>query len=145
MGIFSENNRVKGQSSTATIIAKGCTVKGKIKVETKLQIDGKVEGEVDVANQLLISKSGYVEGEINTKHLIINGKFEGICHADFIQILSCGNFNGTIFSDNLSIEPGGKLTGIANPSEKKSPKPEPTLTLDVQDEQQATTNKSTKK
>jgi len=142
MGIFSENNRVKGQSSTSTIIAKGCTINGKIKVETKLQIDGKVEGEIAVANKLLISKSGYVEGEINAKHLIINGKFEGVCHADFIQILSCGNFSGTLFSDNLSIEPGGKLTGIANPSEKKSVDQEPAPTLDLED---TTLNKNAKK
>ena len=145
MGIFSKNNRVKSQSSTANIIAKGCTVNGKIKVETKLQIDGKVEGELEVLDQMLISKSGYVEGEINAKHLIINGKFEGTCHSDFIQILSCGNFNGTIFSDNLSIEPGGKLTGIANPSKKKLPRQEPTLTFEIQDEQEIITNKNTKK
>ena len=57
-------------------------------------------------------------GEITTDRLIINGEFEGTCHAERIEILSQGCVSGTVYSDNLSIEPGGKFTGITNPSEK---------------------------
>jgi cytoskeletal protein CcmA (bactofilin family) len=118
MGIFSRNNGVKSQSSATTLIAEGCTINGHIKIENQLQIDGHVEGQIEAANQIKISESGYVIGEITTDRLIINGEFEGTCHATFIEILSQGSVSGTVFSDNLSIEPGGKFTGITNPSEK---------------------------
>jgi len=118
MGIFSRNNGVKSQSSATTLIAEGCTINGKIKVENRLQIDGHVEGQIEASNQIKISESGYVIGEITTDRLIINGEFEGTCHAAHIEILSQGCVSGTVYSDNLSIEPGGKFTGITNPSEK---------------------------
>ena len=121
MGIFSGQSRVKSQSSTTTLIAEGCTINGRLKVENQLQIDGYVEGKIEAANRLKISESGNVLGEITTEHLIINGHFEGTCHATNIEILRCGNVSGTIYSDNLSIEPGGKFTGITNPSEKIEP------------------------
>ena len=118
MGIFGGQNRIKSQSSTTTLIAEGCTVNGHLKVANQLQIDGHVEGQIEAENQLKISESGNVLGEITTEHLIINGHFEGICHATRIEILSCGRVSGTVYSDNLSIEPGGKFMGITNPSEK---------------------------
>ncbi len=118
MGIFGGQNRVKSQSATTTLIAEGCTINGHIKVANHLQIDGHVEGQIEAKNQIKISTSGNVQGEITTERLIINGSFEGICHATYIEILSCGRVSGTVFSDNLSIEPGGKFMGITNPSDQ---------------------------
>jgi len=77
-----------------------------------------VEGKIQADTQVKISKSGYVLGEIKTKRLIINGYFEGTCYAEHIEILSCGSVNGEVYSDNLSIESGGKFMGITTPSEK---------------------------
>ncbi|MBJ7537663.1 bactofilin family protein [Marinomonas transparens] len=124
MGIFGGKNRVKSQSSATTLIAEGCAINGHIKVENRLQIDGLVEGKVEVTNQIKISESGNMQGEITTEHLIVNGYFEGTCHATYIQILSSGCVNGTVYSDNLIIESGGKFTGITKPSEKKDAKQE---------------------
>ena len=90
-----------------------------------MQIDGNVEGQIEATKQIKISVSGNVQGEINTDRLIINGRFEGICRANYIEILSCGCVSGTVYSDNLSIEPGGKFTGITNPSEQDAEAPEP--------------------
>ncbi|UTW01114.1 polymer-forming cytoskeletal protein [Marinomonas rhizomae] len=118
MGIFGGQNRVKSQSATTTLIAEGCTINGHIKVANHLQIDGTVEGQIEAKNQIKISTSGTVQGEITTERLIINGNFEGICHATYIEILSCGRVSGTVYSDNLSIEPGGKFMGITNPSDQ---------------------------
>jgi len=118
MGIFGGSSTVKSQSSATTLIAEGCTINGHIQVASQLQIDGHVEGQIDAIKQIKISESGKVLGEINTEKLIINGHFEGICYATYIEILSCGRVSGTVYSDNLSIEPGGKFTGITNPAEK---------------------------
>ena len=122
MGIFSGSDRVKGKSPTTTLIAEGCTIIGEIRVENLLQIDGHVEGQIEAETQVKISQTGYVLGDITTDWLIINGYFEGTCRADHIEILSCGSVNGEVYSDNLSIEPGGKFMGLTNPSEKKPAK-----------------------
>ena len=134
MGIFSGSDRVKSKSPATTLIAEGCAINGELKVENLLQIDGQVEGQIEADTQVKISKSGYVIGEIKTKRLIINGYFEGTCYADHIEILSCGSVNGEVYSDNLSIEPGGKFMGITTPSEK------PEKMLAHQDEQEEKAN-----
>lgn len=111
MGIFNRNRGAKSRSAAATLIAKDCAVSGKIKVEHDIQVDGKVDGQLNVEGTLVVSESGYVKGEVIAKELIVNGTIEGTCHAESTQILSKGQVKGKIFSQNLSIEPGGKFYG----------------------------------
>ncbi len=111
MGIFSRNRGAKSRSAAATLIAKGCVVSGKLKLENDIQVDGKVDGQLNVEGTLVISESGYVKGEVIAKRMVVNGVIEGVCHAEHIQVLSKGQVKGKILSQNLSIEPGGKFFG----------------------------------
>ncbi|ATD23198.1 TPA: polymer-forming cytoskeletal protein [Vibrio cholerae] len=79
-----------------------------------MQVDGLVEGKLHVDKTLVVSESGTIHGEVFAEHLIINGFFEGTAHAEKIQIFSKGCVNGTLCSDDLSIEPGGRFTGDIN-------------------------------
>lgn len=60
---------------------------------------------------MVVAESGRVKGEVYAKQLIVNGILEGDCHAEQIQILSNGRVKGKVWSNNLSIEPGGKFFG----------------------------------
>ncbi len=111
MGIFNKNGGAKSRSAATTLIAKGCVVSGKLKLESDIQVDGRVDGQLNVDGALVISESGYIKGEVFAKRLVVNGTLEGSCHAERIQILSKGQVKGKIFSQNLSIEPGGKFYG----------------------------------
>ncbi|GAL36005.1 Ccm2-related protein [Vibrio maritimus] len=59
----------------------------------------------------MVAESGRVKGEVFAKQLIVNGILEGDCHAEQIQILANGRVKGKVWSNNLSIEPGGKFFG----------------------------------
>ncbi|MFS1415481.1 bactofilin family protein [Vibrio sp. 10N.286.49.B1] len=111
MGIFSKNSRTTSRPAAATLIAKGCTISGKLKLESDIQVDGVVEGHIHVEGALIVAESGRVKGEIHTKQLLVNGILEGNCHAERIQILANGRVKGKIWSNDLSIEPGGKFFG----------------------------------
>ncbi|MCK6264329.1 polymer-forming cytoskeletal protein [Vibrio sp. ZSDE26] len=114
MGIFSKQGRVKSQQSATTVIAKGCSIEGQLRLESDLQVDGAVDGEIKAEHTLTISETGIVSGEVYAERVLVNGKFEGTCHAETIEILSRGSVVGTIYSDNLSIQPGGKFTGVTH-------------------------------
>ncbi len=45
MGIFSKNSGTKSRSAAATLIAKGCTISGKLTLESDMQVDGIVDGK----------------------------------------------------------------------------------------------------
>ncbi|EDP59718.1 Ccm2-related protein [Vibrio sp. AND4] len=66
-----------------------------------------------VEGTLIIAESGRVKGDIYAKQLIVNGLLDGNSHAEHIQILPKGRVSGKIWSNNLSIEPGGRFFGEA--------------------------------
>jgi len=113
MGIFNQNRGTTSSSAASTLIAKGCAVSGELKVENDVQIDGIVDGQINVEGTLVVAESGRVNGEIYAKQLIINGMMDGNCHAEHVQVLTKGRVSGRIWSNNLSIEPGGKFFGEA--------------------------------
>ncbi|MGD8112753.1 bactofilin family protein [Vibrio sp. TRT 17S01] len=119
MGIFSKQSRIKSQQSATTLIAQGCHVSGQLKLESDIQIDGLVDGQVHVNNSLLISESGTVKGDIFATRVVINGIFDGNCHADKIEILAKGQVTGTLYTDDLSIDQGGKFNGVTQPAKAK--------------------------
>ncbi|MGR5134102.1 bactofilin family protein [Vibrio alfacsensis] len=113
MGIFNQNRGTARRSAASTLIAKGCTVSGELKVESDIQIDGILSGQLHVEGTLVIAESGRVKGDIFANQLIVNGVIDGNCHAEHIQVLAKGRVSGKIWSNNLSIEPGGKFFGEA--------------------------------
>lgn len=83
-------------------------------------MDGTVDGQIYVAKTLVISEGGVISGEIFAQHMIVNGEFEGTCHADKIEILSKGQVTGSLYSDDLTIEQGGRFHGVTYPSSDKN-------------------------
>ncbi|NMO74608.1 polymer-forming cytoskeletal protein [Vibrio breoganii] len=100
-------------------MAKGCQVEGQFKLESDMHVDGTVIGQVSVEQSLIVSQSGRVIGDIFAGKVIVNGIIEGSCHATSIEILENGQVQGTIYTDDLSIERGGKFNGDTKPSEKE--------------------------
>lgn len=70
-----------------------------------------VDGQLHIEGVLVVAESGRVKGEVFAKQLVVNGILEGDCHAEQIQILANGRVKGKVWSNNLSIEPGGKFFG----------------------------------
>ncbi|KUI99269.1 bactofilin family protein [Vibrio sp. MEBiC08052] len=81
-----------------------------------MQVDGKIEGQIHTDKTLIISESGSASGEIYAEHIIINGCFKGTCYATRIEILSKGRVDGTLYTDDISIEQGGRFNGVTKPA-----------------------------
>ena len=116
MGFFGKHAANQGKHSVTTVIAEGCSVNGRCRVNSDLQIDGEFEGDVDCRSTVIISSSGQVKGEINADKVIINGQFEGKITAKTIEVLSSGKAHGTMQTDNLCIERGGSFVGETLPA-----------------------------
>ncbi len=119
MGIFSGQGGIASQQSATTLITKGCFVTGELKLESDIQIDGVIQGQIHVSKTLVVSESGQVKGDIFAAKVVINGIFEGTCCADKVEVLSKGRISGTIYTDDLSIEQGGKFNGVTNSAKPK--------------------------
>ena len=101
--------------SSATIITACMTVTGNLDGTDTIHIDGKVIGNINVNNTLVIGKSGIVEGDIEAKHVIINGVFKGTIKCENLEVLKTGEVSRFIEAKHLVLD--GKVDGDITGSE----------------------------
>ena len=58
--------------NTSLIIGEGATIKGEIKEENAITIEGNVDGDIECKN-LIVGKTGTVKGKIKTDTLYVEG------------------------------------------------------------------------
>lgn len=93
-------------------------------LECDLYVDGHFEGIINSTKTITIGKNGRIEGEIRTRHLIVQGVAEGSLDVDRIEIKESGRISGMIASNELIIEPKAIFEGesrIKTPKESDTP------------------------
>lgn len=111
MGIFTGSDKVVGEQSLASVVAKDTVIKGNIKVDNKLFIDGRVEGVIESSMTVTIGKDGVVDGDVKINKLIVSGKAKGKVECDTCEILSGGIVEGDLIVKTLIVEAGGMIEG----------------------------------
>ncbi len=111
MGIFTSGDKVVGEQALASVVARETVIKGNIKVENRLFIDGKVEGSIESSTTVTIGKDGLVEGEVKINKLIISGRAKGKVDCEICEILSGGLVEGELIVRTLIVEAGGMIEG----------------------------------
>jgi len=108
-----------------TIIGKGSSVKGDLKIQNSLRIDGQVKGKIDVTDTVVVGKEGRVVGEINAKNVMLAGKVQGNVTAEAKVLLeSKSSVTGDIKASRLVIDEGAFFDGKCIMKEGEDVKPE---------------------
>jgi cytoskeletal protein CcmA (bactofilin family) len=94
-------------------IGKSITIKGDLSGNEDLQIDGTVEGRIDLPNnQLTIGAEGRVKAEVHAKAVVVVGHVTGnLSAADRIQVEQTGIVDGDVKAPRLVIQEGAMLNG----------------------------------
>ena len=86
-------------------------VKGEFVSKGILRVDGRVTGKLE-ADQVILSRSAFMQGDILAKCIIVDGKVEGNLRAtDLLEIKAEGKVKGEIFTQKLSVEDGAEFNG----------------------------------
>jgi len=112
-------NKEKNQSASeknfgnsATLISQGTIVRGNIKSENDLRIDGTIYGNVVGSAKIIVGPSGYVEGNIESAQADITGKVTGnIVVKELLQLRSEAKVEGNISAARLQIDPTAIFNG----------------------------------
>jgi cytoskeletal protein CcmA (bactofilin family) len=76
-----------------------------------LRLDGVVTGKIQ-ADQVILTETAFIKGDIIAKRIIVGGNVEGSLRAtDLIEIGSKGRVNGEIYTNKLVVTEGGKFNG----------------------------------
>ena len=122
MGLINNNSKDAQSASTTNtsisgtthlnVIAEGTLIKGNIKAENDIRIDGEIEGKIDCKRKVTIGPSGSCNGDILCQNADIYGKLEGnINTEDTLTLKQTAKLNGDVKTQTLVIEPGATFTG----------------------------------
>jgi cytoskeletal protein CcmA (bactofilin family) len=94
------------------ILSSDVEIKGSIKFQKELLIDGKVEGEINSDGVLTIGENADIRGEIKTKSITVFGKVQGnITVAERCELRSKCILQGDLKAARLVIEEGATFIG----------------------------------
>ncbi len=100
------------ESTDTTVIAENYTLKGRIHGQGPVEVQGRMEGELDIEGRVLISANASMQGEIKAEVLEIGGKVEG--HLDVSRQLQLGptsRFEGKAAAARIVMAEGACLNG----------------------------------
>lgn len=101
-------------SETPTLISKGCLIHGKIESDVFVRIDGHIKGDLFIREGLIVGEDGLVEGNVDTKEIVVYGTINGSVKAESIDIKSSGKILGEIQTITLQVEKGAVYTGTVS-------------------------------
>ena len=123
------------------------TLKGTIKTQNDVRIDGVLEGDIETSGKLIIGKEAKVKGKVFCENAEIEGVFKGELRASRTLSLKVGcEIRGRIIIQRLIVESGAILNASCtmNPKEniKKIMKIDPKTIMSEDTEELDTLNKS---
>ena len=105
-----------------TSIGRTIFVKGEVRSNEHLIIEGRVEGRVMVPEHgLAIGKHGNVSSEIMARTITVLGTVQGkITATDRVELLPTGRAEGRIVTGSLIIDEGAYFKGMVDPTLKET-------------------------
>jgi cytoskeletal protein CcmA (bactofilin family) len=96
-------------------------IKGSIKFQNELTIDGKVEGEITSTGTLTVGENAEIRGEIRTKSATVLGKVHGNITVDErCELKARAVLQGDLKAARLVIEEGATFVGKSEVTPNKA-------------------------
>ena len=112
MAFFGRKKKKKvAPVNSASIITPGTSIKGEIRCEGNILLNGEFEGTVISQSEVVVGKSGRVSGEIQAQKLLVSGEFRGNFIGEVIDIMPYGKVYGDVKVNNIIIEPNAVFEG----------------------------------
>lgn len=86
-------------------------LKGELSSTGILRLEGAVTGTIR-ADQVLLTETAVIRGDINARKIVVDGKVEGNLRAeDLVEIRPKGTVTGRIFTSRFLVMSGGEFNG----------------------------------
>jgi len=109
---LTDHPKYMAEHSGKDVLSSDGEIKGSIKFQKELLIDGKVEGEIHSDGVLTIGENADIRGEIKTKSITVYGKVQGnITVGERCELKSRCTLQGDLKAARLVIEEGATFIG----------------------------------
>ncbi|MDH5670749.1 MAG: polymer-forming cytoskeletal protein [Myxococcales bacterium] len=100
------------KSADPTVIGRGAVVEGNIWAKGRVQVDGEINGSLNVDGQLSIGPEGRVNGEVIADDVAVGGEVEGrVTARRLLHVVASGKIRGEVCYESLQIDRGAVLDG----------------------------------
>jgi cytoskeletal protein CcmA (bactofilin family) len=101
-----------------SILGRGSAIEGNLKVQSSMRVDGRIKGQIQVTDSLVVGKDGEIDGEIRAKNIIVGGRIKGKIFASGKVVLEAkSSFQGELKTSKLVIDDGALFDGTCTMSE----------------------------
>ena len=121
MAIFAKDGSERSDrrpSSTAagdtplSIIAAGMVVTGDLESNGVIKVEGRIEGSIRNARQVLLGRQGEIKGDIHAYEAVIGGKVEGLVQTiDRVEVQGTATITGDINTKTIIVLEGAHING----------------------------------
>jgi len=119
----SDYKKFMAEHSGKDVLSSDVEIKGTIKFQKELLIDGKVEGEINSDGALTVGENADIRAEVKTKSITIYGKVQGnITVSERCELKSQCTLQGDLKAARLIIEEGATFIGKSEVSSGMSVK-----------------------
>lgn len=116
--------RVAPSSTNVTYLDEACEIKGSLVSKSNVRIDGRIEGTVFSAGDLVIGESAVLKANVEAHTVRIAGEVRGNVKAnDLLELSSTARLYGDINTKQLKIEQGARFIGSSTYEENVTADP----------------------
>lgn len=103
-----------------SVVSAECYFQGTLSVQGSLRVDGKLEGSVDNARQVIVGEGGKIAGDVTAQTVVCGGDIEGNVCAEMVEVLGKASIKGDIRAQKMIVEEGGRIEGLCKIGGEKS-------------------------
>ena len=96
------------------ILSSGVSIKGSVKFQKELLIDGEVEGAIESGGRLTIGQHARIKGEVRSRSVTVDGRVDGnITAIERCELRAGCTVHGDIESPRLVVDEAATFIGSA--------------------------------
>jgi len=104
--------------ASLSIIAAGMRITGDIETNGTLKIDGRIEGSVTGARQVLLGRNGAVHGDIHAGEVVLGGLVQGsVVAGERLELQGSAVVDGDIDTKSIVVLEGARINGAVRMQE----------------------------
>lgn len=104
--------RAPASEATLTIIAAGMRLVGDLEGPGLIKVDGRVEGSLAGARQVIVGREGSVQGNVHGNEVILAGTVDGsVVATDRVEVQGTAAVNGDVHTKVIVVHEGARING----------------------------------
>jgi cytoskeletal protein CcmA (bactofilin family) len=112
------NARAAGSETSLSIISAGTTITGDIECGGVLKVEGRVDGSVRRARQIMLAKDGSIHGDVAADEIVLGGVVDGnVSATDRLELQPTAVVNGDISTKSIVVMEGARINGSVKMTE----------------------------